>query len=186
MKREDLIAMGISEENANKIMADYGSSIQKANDKANQYKAKADKADELQTKLDDLERDNMSELEKANDSLDKANAKIAALEKAQAIAVQKKTAIEKFKVTSEQADQIVKDDGTLDYDVLGKIISDKETAAAQAKEKEIADGTQNPGGGSGASGGEEEKTDAEKTAEAIGKSLSGVNKAAESIVESYL
>ena len=29
MKREELIAMGISEEDADKIMADYGSSIQR-------------------------------------------------------------------------------------------------------------------------------------------------------------
>ena len=28
MKREDLIAMGLSEENADKIMADYGSSVE--------------------------------------------------------------------------------------------------------------------------------------------------------------
>ena len=41
MKREELIAMGISEENADKIMADYGSTVQKANAKAEQYKEKA-------------------------------------------------------------------------------------------------------------------------------------------------
>ena len=48
MTREELIAMGVSDENADKIMADYGSSIQKANAKANEYKAKAVTADELQ------------------------------------------------------------------------------------------------------------------------------------------
>lgn len=69
-------------------------------------------------------------------------------------------------------------------DSMSQIIADKETAAAQAKEQEIARGTNNPGGGTG--GGNKQKTDAEKTAEAIGKELSGANKSAESIVESYL
>lgn len=184
MKREELIAMGISEENVEKIMADHAKVVQSATEKANQYKVKADKADELQNKLDEIEKGNLTEVEQVNKNLEKANARIAELEKAQAISAQKKTVIEKFKVTSEQADKIVKEDGTFDYDVLGKIISDKETAAAQAKEQEIARGTNNPGGGTG--GSDKQKTDAEKTAEAIGKELSGANKSAESIVESYL
>ena len=53
MKREELIAMGISEEDADKIMADYGSSIQREKAKTAQYKEKAEKADELQKKIDD-------------------------------------------------------------------------------------------------------------------------------------
>lgn len=167
MKREELIAMGISEENVEKIMADHAKVVQSATEKANQYKVKADKADELQDKLDEIEKGNLSEVEQANKNLEKANARIAELEKAQAISAQKKTVIEKFKVTSEQADKIVKEDGTFDYDVLGKIISDKETAAAQAKEQEIARGTMNPGGGSGKTGSGEEKTEDVKMAERI-------------------
>ena len=52
-------------------------------------------------------------------------------------------------MTSEQAKQIVKDDGSFDYDVLGQIISDKEAAAATAKEQEIAGKAGNPNGASG-------------------------------------
>lgn len=184
MKREDLVAMGISEENVNKIMADYGSSIQKANSKVNDLKEKADKADELQKKLDELEQGNLTEVEQANKNLEKANARIAELEKAQTISRQRADAATKFNVTAEQAAQIVKDDGSFDYDVLGKIISEKETAAAQAKEQEIANGSTNPGGGN--AGGDKEKTEADKTAEAIGKTLAGVNSASKSIVDSYL
>lgn len=153
MKREDLIAMGISEENADKIMGDYGNGIQKANARADALKAKADKADELQAELDELNSKGMSDLEKVTNDLAKANQKVADLEKAQAIANQRNSVVEKFKVTAEQAKQIVKDDGSLDYDVLGQIISDKETAAATAKEQEIANGSSNPGGGNGGAGG---------------------------------
>ena len=87
-----------------------------------------------------------------------------------------------FKLTAEQAKAIVKDDGSLDYTELGKIISDKEKAAAQAKEQEIAKNQDAPGGNAGG----EKNTDADKAIESIGKTLSGSNKEAESIVESYL
>ena len=52
MTREELIAMGVSDENADKIMADYGSSIQKANAKANEYKAKAQEIVDKMNKKD--------------------------------------------------------------------------------------------------------------------------------------
>ena len=169
MKREDLIAMGLSEENADKIMADYGSSVQKAKAKVDEYKTKADKAEELQKQLDDIEQGKLTEVEQANKNLEKANARIAELEKAQAIATQRANAASKFNVTAEQAAQIVKDDGSFDYDVLGKIISEKETAAAQAKEQEIAKGSTNPGGGTvgGNKDGVDNKTNAEKIAESL-------------------
>lgn len=153
MKREELIAMGISEEDADKIMADYGSAIQKANSRADALKAKADKADELQAQLDELNSQNLSEIDKVTKALEKANNKIAELEKEQSISNQRNSVVEKFKVTAEQAKQIVKDDGSLDYDVLAQIISDKETAAATAKEQEIANNAGNPGGSNGGAGG---------------------------------
>ena len=183
MKREDLLAMGISEENIEKIMADYGSATQKANADLAALKEKAGKVDELQKKVDDLEAGNLSEIEKANKALDAANKTIAEMQKSNAIRDQRESAMTNFKITAEQAKKIVKDDGSLDYTELGKIMSEKETAAAQAKEKEIAGNQANPNGGSA---GGDTKTEAEKTAEAIGKTLSGSNKAAESIVESYL
>lgn len=166
MKREDLIAMGLSEENADKIMADYGSSVQRAKAKVDEYKTKADKAEELQKQLDDIEQGKLTEVEQANKNLEKANARIAELEKAQAIATQRANAASKFNVTAEQAAQIVKDDGSFDYDVLGKIISEKETAAAQAKEQEIANNSTNPGGGM-AGKENENKTTAEKLVEKL-------------------
>lgn len=63
--------------------------------------------------------------------------------------------MEKLKINAEQAKTVVKDDGSIDYDALGKITSEKETAAAQAKEQEIANNSENPGGGT--AGGENKK-----------------------------
>ena len=126
MKREELIAMGISEENVEKIIADYGSAVQREQAKAAELKAKADSADELQKKLDEMEAGNLTELEKANKALETANQQIADMQKKNA---------------------------------------EKETAAAQAKEQEIANNSENPGGGT--AGGENKKTADVENAESI-------------------
>ena len=164
--KQKLVALGIAEpteEQVTDFLNTIGTETKKEKDRADGLKAKADKADELQTQLDDLNSQNLSDIEKANKALETANSRIAELEKAQAIAERRNIVSEKFKVTSEQAKQIVKDDGNFDYDVLGQIISDKEQAAATAKEQEIASNATNPGGGS--AGGTDEKATAEKIAE---------------------
>jgi hypothetical protein len=163
MKREELIAMGISEENADKIMADYGSTVQKANAKAEQYKEKANKADELQTQLDELNSQNMTEVEKATSALEVANKKIAELEKKDTVRTQRTNAMEKFGLTAEQASKVVTDDGATDYEVLGQIFADSKKTAIAEYEKQKLDDTPNPGGSTGGSG--EEKTNAEKLVE---------------------
>lgn len=163
MKREELIAMGISEENADKIMADYGSTVQKANAKAEQYKEKANKADELQTQLDELNSQNMTELEKATTALEAANKQIAQLEKKDTVRTQRANAMEKFGLTAEQASKVVTDDGATDYEVLGQIFADSNKTAIAEYEKQKLDDTPNPGGSTGGSG--EEKTNAEKLVE---------------------
>lgn len=168
--KKNLISIGVAEPTEEQITSylnQIGSETQKEKDKADKYKEKADKADELQSKLDEIEQGNLSEIEAANKNLEKANQRIAELEKAQMVVNQKKVVTEKFKVTGEQADKIVKEDGTLDYDVLGQIIADKETAAAQAKEQEIANGSINPGGGNTGGGKPDDKPDDVKNAESI-------------------
>ena len=187
--RQKLISFGVAEptdEQISDLLNSINAETKKEKDRADGYKAKADKADELQSQLDELNSQNMTEVEKATKALESANQKIAELEKAQAIATQRASAASKFNVTAEQAAQIVKDDGSFDYDVLGKIISEKETAAAQAKEQEIANGSTNPGGGTAGGNKDNEKTEAEKAAESIGKTLAGTNQAAKSVVDSYL
>ena len=154
--KQKLISFGNAEpteEQITEFLNTVGAETKKEKERADALKAKADKADELQAELDELNSKGLSDLEKVTKDLEKANNKVAELEKAQAIATQRNSVVEKFKVTAEQAKQIVKDDGSLDYDVLGQIISDKETAAATAKEQEIANNAGNPGGGSGGAGG---------------------------------
>lgn len=181
--KQNLIGFGIenpSEEQITNYLNQIGAETKKEKDRADGLKAKADKADELQTELDRINDQNLSEVDKANKALETANNRIAELEKAQAIATQKSTVIDKFKVTAEQANQIVKEDGSLDYDVLGQIISDKEAAAATAKEQELAGKATNPNGGS--SGSEDEKSSAEK----IASKLFGGEKKENNIISHYV
>lgn len=147
-----LIEFGIAEpteEAVTKYLNSVSDETKAEKDRADKYKEDAEKAKDLQKQLDDIERQNLSDIEKVNQDLQKAQNKIAELEKERTLAEQRKTVVEKFKVTAEQADKIVKDDGSLDYDLISTIITEKETAAANAKEQELAKGADNPGGSPG-------------------------------------
>lgn len=185
--KQNLISIGVAEptdEQVSNYLNQVNGETKKEKERADGYKAKADTADGLQKQLDELQAGNLTELEKANKALDTANQQIAELQKNNAIRDLREKAMTDFKVTAEQAKAIVKEDGSFDTAELGKIMSEKETAAAQAKEQEIAGKQDIPGGGS--AGGGKDKTEAEKTAEAIGKTLAGTNEAAKAIVDGYL
>lgn len=187
--KQNLVTIGISEpteEQVTNYLNQVNGESQKEKRRADDYKEKADKAAELQQKLDEIEAGNLSEVEKANKLLEDANKQIAKLQKENALRDQRESAMSNFKITAEQAKTIVKDDGSFDYDALGKIISEKEAAAAQAKEAEIAAGSTNPGGGSAGDNKDKEKSDAEKMAEGIGKTFAEANKTSESVLGKYL
>ena len=54
------------------------------------------------------------------------------------------------------------------------------------KEQEILDGTKGSGGIGAGKAGQEEKTEAEKLAETIGKDMSSSNKTANDVLENYI
>lgn len=168
--KQNLIAIGVAEptdEQVSNYLNQVNGETKKEKEKADQYRAKADNADELQKKLDELEAGNLTELEKANKALDTANQQIAELQKKNAIRDLREKAMTDFKVTAEQAKTIVKEDGSFDTAELGKIMSEKETAAAQAKEQEIANNSTNPGGGTAGSNKDNTKTADVENAEKI-------------------
>lgn len=185
--KQNLISIGVTEptdEQITNYLNQVNGETQKEKDKVAEYKEKADKADEYKAKIDELEAGNLTEVEKANKALEAANEQIAKMQKENSIRDLREKSMTDFNITAEQAKTVVKDDGSFDTAALGKIMSEKETAAAQAKEQEIAGKQDIPGGGS--AGGGKDKTEAEKTAEAIGKTLAGTNEAAKAIVDGYL
>lgn len=167
--KQNLILIGVAEptdEQVSNYLNQVNGETKKEKERADGYKAKADTADSLQKQLDEIQAGNLTELEKANKALDTANQQIAELQKNNAIRDLREKAMTDFKVTAEQAKTIVKEDGSFDTAELGKIMSEKETAAAQAKEQEIAKHQDIPGGGSN-KGGADNKTNAEKIAESL-------------------
>lgn len=147
----------------NSEVATEKAKAEKAKAELDDLKENAGNVEELQKKIEEIEESKLTETQKIAKELEKSNARVAELEKAAAIQNSRATAAEKFKVTAEQAKQIVKDDGTFDYDVLGQIIAEKETNAVSEYEKQKLAETQNPGGNSG--GGEDGKSSAVKLVE---------------------
>lgn len=142
----------------------------KAND---QNAALQSKIDELQGQLDEIAARDMSDVEKAQKETEhaqkeaqKALEKIAELEKEIARNKTLKSLADKG-IVGEDATNLIKEDGTVDFDTLGKIISDREAAAATAKEQEIARNASNPVGGKAAEPPVDEKPDDVKNAESI-------------------
>ena len=162
--KQNLISIGVAEptdEQISNYLNQVNGETKKEKDRADGYKARADAADGLQKQLDEIQAGNLTELEKANKALETANQQIADLQKNNAIRDLREKAMTDFKVTAEQAKAIIKEDGSFDTAELGKIMSEKETAAAQAKEQEIAKNQDIPGGGSAGSGREEKTADVE-------------------------
>lgn len=164
MTREDVLKLfpDATDEQITNLLNQNNSEVAKEKNKVNQYKEKAAKADELQTQLDEINSQGLSEVEKVNRALETANQTIANLQKENTIRDLREKAMSDFKITADQAKTIVKDDGSFDTAVLGQIITEKETASATAKEQELAGKAGNPGGGNGEN---DTKTTAEKLVE---------------------
>lgn len=145
MTREEikLIFPDASDEQITKLLNKSNAEVATEKGKVQKLQAKADSADELQRQLDEINAQGQSELEKAN-------SRIAQLEKQNAKMLQRE-ALANVGITGEDADNLIKEDGTLDYATLDKVIKEREAKAATAKEQEIANNSTNPNGDKGSS-----------------------------------
>ena len=130
------------------------------------FKKQMPKLNSTKKKLDELNSQNMTELEKATTALEAANKQIAQLEKNDEIRTQRANAMEKFGITAEQASKVVTDDGATDYEVLGQIFADSKKTAIAEYEKQKLDDTPNPGGSTGGNN-DDDKPEDVKNAENI-------------------
>jgi len=132
---------------SNSEVATEKAKAEKMKSEMESLKQAAGNAEELQKKIDEIEQGKLTEMEKLTKELEKASNEIATLKKSAAIRDQKIRAAEKFKITAEQANQVIHDDGTMDYDLLGQIIEEKEKNAVSEYEKQKLQETRNPSGG---------------------------------------
>ena len=184
--KQKLISFGVADPTDDQITSFLNSinaETKKEKERADGYKEKADKADELQRQIDDLNNQNLTESEKAAKELEKANQRIAELEKNDTIRVKRANAMEKFGITAEQASKVVSDDGETDYEVLSQIFSEKQKNAIAEFEKNGLGNTPNPGGVKGNNQPGKEKTDDVKNAENI---LFGTQNSEQSVKDFYV
>ena len=182
-----LVSLGITEPTEEQITNHLNSvnkEIKSEKDRADKFKAEADKVATLQAQLDEINSKGLSDVEKANKATEAALSKVAELERnIKTMQTQKQLA--ELGIVGESAEKFFTADGNIDFSVLGQILSDTKKNAAIAKEKELAGSAGNPGGQGGASS-TPEKTDAEKFAESYAKRVADSDKATTDALASYL
>lgn len=183
MKREELVAMGLTEEQIETIMADMGKTIQKANAMVEKYKGDAEKMADLQKQLDEINSANMTELEKANKATTEANDRVASLER-ELKTMQTKNDLASIGIVGEDADKLVDslNNGKFDVATLGAFISAREKTAIADFEKKALEGTPNPNGGSKEGNDNSEN----EFAKSIGQMLVGDSKSSSDIISKYM
>lgn len=184
--KQFLVTVGVAEPTDEQITAylnNVNGAVKAEKDKADALKKDADLAKELQEKLDAINAEKMSDIEKANAETEKANKQVEALTKK----VKRMETMHKLadlKITGDDAEKLIDENGEVNFEVLGKVISEREKSASELKEKELLDKTPDPSGALG--GGEPEKTEAEKFAEVYAKNIAESNKTTNDALASYL
>lgn len=189
MNRETLRELGLTDEQINEVMKENGKDIQAEKQKAEGYKTDSVKLAELTKQLEAM-RNAQTEKDKTIETKDTQYDEL----KKQFDSLQSELKTKELKanlaekgIIGENADKLIQSlaGGTLDVELLGAIISEKETNAVDAKVKELAGQAGNPGGSQG-NGNDPEKTDAEKMAESIGKSFAESQKASNDVLAQYI
>ena len=167
--KKNLVTIGIAEptdEQITNYLNQLNGETKKEKDRADQYKKDAEQVKELTSKIAELESANLSDAEKQAKEMEDVRSQLAEAQKKNA-RMETLNALAKKGITGEDAENLIHEDGTLDFETLGKIISERESAAATKKEQEIAKGASNPNGGSGDDKGGERKSEDVVFAESI-------------------
>lgn len=171
MTREQLLALGFTEEQVNSIMALHGQATQNLrgqittltndlNVARNNQAANQSASNTTQQQGNSGDDNEMETLRQQIANLQRENARkdIEAYAVAKGLTGdQVKNILNAFGENVDVAKQAI--------DSIGQIISDNRTAAAREKEQELANGATNPGGGNAGSSNSDEKSNAEKIAE---------------------
>ena len=190
--KKNLISFGIEEptdEQITNYLNQVNGETKKEKDKADKYESDAEKAAELQKKVNELEQQGMTDAEKATKALEDAQNQIAELKRSN-IESEVKAILNKSGMTEDSYSGflagLVTDDlekSKAMAESLVKTMSANAENAVKQHDRDELDNTNTPDGGDV---GGKEKSEAEKFAESYGKAAGEAAKAAESIVGSYL
>lgn len=183
--REFLISLGISEptdEQITNFLNTQQKEIQREKAVAEKYKSDAIRAKDLEAQLEEINNKNLSDIELAKKETEKANSRVSELEKQ--IAISKRDAeLARLGITGDSASKLFKEDGGIDFSILGQIISDRENTAKTLKEQELLKGTPNP---KGSDKGGDQTTAVDKMAQKVGQDIAAMNKATTDVLANYI
>lgn len=170
MTREQLLALGISEEQVNQIMALHGQATQSLRATVGQHETTINALNGQLTQLQAQVPNNPEPTPPENPEIEKLRSQIAEL---QAESNRKDIAVYASSkgLTGEQAENILKalgdnvENAKSAIDSIGLIISDTDKKARDAEKKALLDQTPNPSGNTG--GNPNDKPDDVKNAESI-------------------
>ena len=138
------------EEPTDEQITNYLNTIQKevktAEDKANRYKAEADRVKELQKELEDINTAKLTDEEKSQKAIEDANKRVIELE-ATVKTMQLQKSLAEIGITGDDATSLVGEDGSLNTEKLGEILSAREKNAVAMYQQQALDSTPSPSGG---------------------------------------
>lgn len=167
MKREDILKLfpEATDAQISEMLNAHHKEVQAEKKAAEQYKASAEENEALKKQIAELESNGLSENEKMQKQIEAQEKRIAELVAQNQLAEISAYASSKGLI-GEQAANIVKSFGgnaeaaKAAIDSLVGLKSEWETAAALAKEQELASSSGNPGGSEGGGSGDENKSSA--------------------------
>lgn len=182
MKRTDLEAWGLTEEQIESVMTQNGKDIQNEKAKASSKDDELNALRESARELEELKKQNMSEIELANSERDKALKAMKELDD-KVKRMELKSSFAENGITGEDADKLLESigNGSIDVSLLGKIIASKQEEAINNKIAELSAQTIQPNQGSIDK--PETKSDADKFVESIVSDLKGGD--TQSIIDAY-
>ena len=150
LKREEvkqkLIGLGIeepTEEQISDYLATISKEIKSAEDRAARYKGEADKVHDLEKQLEEANTKGMSEIELAQKQTEDAMKEVDSLRKTVRQMEQLK-ALSDIGIVGDDATGLISEDGSLNTEKLGEIITAREKSAVATYQKQALDSTPAP------------------------------------------
>lgn len=144
--KENLIALGVAEP-TDEAITNYLNTLQSATknaeDRANRYKADSDRVKTLEKQIEEMNNEKLTDIEKANKATEDALKEIATL-KQTVKSMELTKSLAEIGIVGDDAVGLVGEDGSLNTEILGKIISNREKVAVDSYKKQALDSTPAP------------------------------------------
>lgn len=178
--KQFLINSGVAEptdEAVTNLLNTIQKSVKSAEDKAAHFRAEAERVKSLESELDELKGQNMTEVEKLKKELDDTTKRLSISEQT-VRDMQMKASLAEIGITGEDSEGLFNENGELNTTKLGEILTNREKNAVATYQKEALNSTPSPQG----SGEPEEKPDVKYAKEYVAKSKANNS---QSIIDIY-